>query len=351
MSRKVLIVLSILILGAACSSGGGSKLDKSIGEGKALVRVGGEEIHEGYLNLLQRVNPGLKAQLEIPSGKKRLVDNLVEQELFYQESQKRGLEKDPVVQEKVDLYRRVIVAQSLLDDEVDKKAKDYYDKNKEKEFERVKVAHIFFSAMPKLPPPTPGKAPTPPTEADKKKAEDAAEAKAKEAYGRLNQGDPWEVVVKDMSDDKATAPRGGEMGYLTRGDRRAERLEYQGLIDAAFTLPKGKYSEPIKAKDGWHIVQVLEDKEIQPYDDVAMSIKFKVRGETKAALVADLKQKTKVEYLDASLAESPPSLPMGPGALPPGLEMKTAPQAQPAETKPAGMKPAEATPSETKPIK
>src|SRR4030095_14198877 len=168
MSWKLILWALVLTLSSACSSSGSSKLDKSIEEGKALVKVGGQEIHEGYLSLLQRVNPGLKAQLDIPSGKKRLVDNLVEQELFYQESMKRGLEKNPVVQEKVDLYRRVIVAQSLLDDEVEKKAKDYYDKNKEKEFERIKVAHIFFSGLPKLPPPTPGKAPQPPSEADKK---------------------------------------------------------------------------------------------------------------------------------------------------------------------------------------
>jgi peptidyl-prolyl cis-trans isomerase C len=317
MPRKTLISVFLSLILCACGSGGSSTIDKSIEEGKPLVRVGDEKIHEGYLNLLQRVNPGIKAQLDMPMGKKRLVDNLVEQELFYQESLHRGLDKKPGVMEKADLYRRVIIAQSLLDDEVDKKAKEYYDQNKNKEFERVKVSHIFFSSIPKLAPPQPGKPPTPPTEEDKKKASDEAEAKAKEAYSRLKKGDAWDKVVEEMSDDKGSVSRGGDMGYLTQGDRRIDRLDYKGIVDAAFSLAKGAYSEPIQAKDGWHIIEVTEDKAIQPYDDVAMQIKFRVRGETKSNLLNELKQKMKIQYLDVSLAESMPAMPMPPPMAPP----------------------------------
>jgi peptidyl-prolyl cis-trans isomerase C len=335
MVRKFFLFGFMALLVSSCGSkGGSSRLDKSIEEGKPLVQVGDEKIHEGYLDLLQRINPGLKSQMDIPMGRKRLVDNLVEQELLYQESLKRGLEKNPQVKEKVALYRRVIVAQSLLDDEVEKKAKDYYDQNKEKEFERVKIAHIFFSGMPKIEPPMPGKPPPPPpSEAEKKKAEDAAGAKAKEAYDRLKKGESWDSVVTAMSDDKVSASRGGEMGYISRGDRRAERLEYQGIIDAAFSLAKGAFSEPIKAKDGWHIIQVIEEKKVQPYDEVAMAIKFKVRGEAKNSLLADLKKKMKVEYLDASLAEPTSEASPIPPPPPPPSETKST-ETKPTETKP-----------------
>jgi len=312
----VLIPLVAFIL-SACGSGGSSSIDKSINQGKPLVRVGDEKIHEGYLNLLQRVNPGIKAQLDMPMGKKRLVDNLVEQELFYQESVKRGLDDKPAVIEKADLYRRVIIAQSLVDDEVEKKAKAYYDQNKDKEFERVKVAHIFFSSNPKPPPPVPGKPPTPPSEEDKKRTGTEAEAKAKQAHQRLKSGEPWDKVVQEMSDDKGSAGRGGDMGYLTKGDRRIERLDYKALVDTAFALAKGAYSEPIQAKDGWHIIQVTEEKKSQPFEEVAMQIKFKVRGETKNNLLNELKGKMKVQYLDVSLAESMPAMPMPP-PVPPG---------------------------------
>lgn len=334
MSKKLLALLALPLLASACGSRGSSDIDKAISQGKPLVRVGDEKIHEGYLDLLQKVNPGIKAQLENPMGKKRVLDNLIEQELLYQESVKRGVDKLPEVQDKAELYKRVIIAQSLIDTEVDKRAKDYYDKNKDKEFERVKVAQIFISNQAPMQPAAPGKPPAPPSEEDKKKAEAAAEAKAKEAYAKLQGGESWDEVAKTMSDDKAGAARGGEMGYLTKGDRRIERLEYQKLIDAAFSLPKDKYSEPIKAKDGWHIVKVMEDKKAQSFDEVSNSIKFKIRGETKNAVMADLKKEYKIQFLDVSLAESAPAMPMMPLA-PKAPESKAAVESKPAESKPA----------------
>ncbi len=350
MNKKLYALVALAVAASACGSRGSSSIDQAISKGKPLVRVGDEKINEGYLDLLQKINPGIKAQLENPMGKKRVLDNLIEQELLYQESVKRGVDKLPEVQDKAELYKRVIVAQSLIDTEVDKRAQDYYDKNKDKEFERVKVSQIFVSNQPAMPPPTPGKPPTPPSEEDKKKAEAAAAAKIKEAYEKLQKGESWDEVVKSMSDDKAGAAKGGDMGYLSKGDRRVERMDYQKLIDTAFTLPKGKYSEPIQAKDGWHIIEVTEDKKVQPFDEVSNQIKFKIRGETKNAVMADLKKNYKIQFLDVSLAESapatPPPMPMGmmppgaagtaPAAPPPPGAPKLSIDAKPAESAPAG---------------
>ncbi|MBF0492219.1 MAG: peptidylprolyl isomerase [Deltaproteobacteria bacterium] len=290
----------------ACNSS--SSIDRYLSQGKALARVGNEKINEGYLLLLQKVNPGIKAQIETPQGKKRIVDNLIEQEMLYQESVSRGLDKQAAIQEKVDLYKRVMVAQSLLENELDKKTLDYYNQNKAKEFERIKVSHIFFASQPPAQNMTPGNPPPPPpSDEERKKAETEAEAKAKKAYDRLKAGEPWDTLVKDSSDDKMSAENGGDFGYITRGDRRIERLEYQGLVDAAFKMKKGEYSEPIKAKDGWHILKAIEEKEIQSFEEASNAIKLKMRGEVKGLVMADLKKKMKVEYLDTSLADSTPS--------------------------------------------
>ncbi len=338
MSKKLIAVFALAALASACGSRTSSNIDKAISEGKPLVRVGDEKIHEGYLDLLQKINPGIKAQLESPMGKKRVLDNLIEQELLYQESIKRGIDKLPEVKDKAELYTRVIIAQSLIDEEVNKRAKDYYDKNKDKEFERVKVSQIFFSNQPKMPPPSPGKPPAPPSEEEKKKANAEAEAKAKEAYSKLKSGEAWDEVVKNMSDDKASAARGGEMGYLTPGDKRMERLDYKNLVDTAFKLNKDQYSEPIQAKDGWHIIKVTEEKKVQPFDEVSNPIKFKIRGETKNAVMADLKKEYKIQFLDVSLAEPSPGKPEV-GIQPIG------------ETKPAETKTAESKAAESKPAK
>ncbi len=144
----------------------------------------------------------------------------------------------------------------------------------------------------------------------------ADRALTEQAYERLKNGEKWDVVAKEMSDDKSSATRGGEIGYLTLSDPRAERLEYKKMIETAMGLKKEAYSEPILAKDGWHIVKVLEEKSSQKFEDVSMAIKMRQRGRVKEDLMARLRTQNKVEYLDTSLIEgidsskpTPPQLP------------------------------------------
>jgi len=106
-----------------------------------LVDINGNKITEGDLDFLGEINPRIKSQLASPVGKKRLLDNLVEQELLYQEAVKEGVNRDPKVKAKVDLYRRVIIAQSLIEESIDKKAKEYYDANLD-EFKKLKLSQI-----------------------------------------------------------------------------------------------------------------------------------------------------------------------------------------------------------------
>ncbi len=133
---KIILSLVISFTLASFSGCGGKK-------GETLVKVGGEKITEGDLDLLIRVNPRLKARLAAPSGKQKLVENYVEQELFYQESKKRGLHRSAAVRDKIDLYDKILIAQAILDDELDKKVKEYYENHRD-EFERTKISHILI---------------------------------------------------------------------------------------------------------------------------------------------------------------------------------------------------------------
>ncbi|MDR0572000.1 MAG: peptidylprolyl isomerase [Rickettsiales bacterium] len=66
-------------------------------------------------------------------------------------------------------------------------------------------------------------------------------------------------VAQRRSKDKASAIRGGNIGYVIK-----EELENQDFADIVFLLKEGEISKPIETKDGWHIVKVNDIRMIKP---------------------------------------------------------------------------------------
>ncbi len=110
----LLLLASCVVVFSACSGKGG----------KTLVSINSKDITEGDLDFLGTINPRIQAQIATPFGKKQILDNLVEQELLYQAAMKKGLQRDSKVRAKIDLYKRVIISQSLLENEIEKAGKD-----------------------------------------------------------------------------------------------------------------------------------------------------------------------------------------------------------------------------------
>ncbi len=111
-----LILMIACIASFACGSTPSS--------GKVLVDINGESITEGDLEFLGQINPRIRSQLASPAGKQQLLDNLTEQALLYQAAIKDGTNHDTAVKAKIDLYRRVIIAQSLIEKEQQKLPKN-----------------------------------------------------------------------------------------------------------------------------------------------------------------------------------------------------------------------------------
>lgn len=83
------------------------------------------------------------------------------------------------------------------------------------------------------------------------------QSKALEAIQRLNNGEKFNVVAQEMSEDKAKS--GGDLGWQVRGQMVGPFQE------AAFNLPKSSLAnptyttEPVKTVHGYHVIMV-EDK-------------------------------------------------------------------------------------------
>ncbi len=93
---------------------------------------------------------------------------------------------------------------------------------------------------------------------DKEKKEQEALDKAKEVIQKLKDGEKFEDLAKEYSDDSATAENGGELEPFNHDSGMDENF-----LKAAMGLENGKYTEePIKSTYGYHIIlkEKQEDK-------------------------------------------------------------------------------------------
>jgi len=66
---------------------------------------------------------------------------------------------------------------------------------------------------------------------------------------RLKKGEKFAVLAKELSIDRGSGKRGGDLGYFSRG-RMVKPFEQE-----AFKLNVGQISEPVKTEFGYHVIK------------------------------------------------------------------------------------------------
>ncbi len=143
----------------------------------------------------------------------------------------------------------------------------------------IKAAHIMIVSNEKT------------TEEDAKKAK----KKITEIYQKLQAGEAFAKLADRYSDDRGSAPKGGDLGWFGAG-RMVPDFEM-----IAFAIQEvGQYSEPFLTQYGWHIV-LLEDRRHQgTYEEEYEKLSKKVKGDRRSlgsehALVLKLMKDYKVK--------------------------------------------------------
>lgn len=139
-------------------------------------------------------------------------------------------------------YRRNLavkdyIKKQIKDDEINK----YYENDVRGD---IKASHILIK------PATTDSS----TEEEKAKAEEEALKKAKDVIKRLDKGEKFSDLAKELSDD-GSASDGGDLGYFSKG-KMVDAFE-----NAVVKLEKGKYTtEPVKSEYGYHIILKVDQK-------------------------------------------------------------------------------------------
>ncbi len=121
-------------------------------------------------------------------------------------------------------------------------------------------------------------------------------------YNALQHGADFATLAKNCSEDKGTAPRGGELPWI--GFRQTVK-EFE---DVAYSLKKDEYSKPFRSPSGMHIVKLIDRKTIEPFDEkkdeIVRRLSRQGRGDKGAeVLVEKLEKSYSFSLNEKSVAE------------------------------------------------
>ena len=237
-SRFLFAGLAVLAA-AACSPPPEEEVPVRV-EGATAATVNGEKIYVSDVEL-EAVARGL-----VPAGQKvkagdpdydTVLSQLIDQKLMAQEALRRGLDKDPAAQRRLQMAAERILGNLLVENLV---AEDVTEDQIEAMYEEqvtlqqdddeVRIAHILVDTK----------------------------EEAQELFDRVQSGESFESLVSTYSKDSATRMEQGDLGYVSPNDEPAP------LPLVIANTGVGEVSPPFQTADGWHILKVKDRRSRPP---------------------------------------------------------------------------------------
>ncbi|WP_309609796.1 peptidylprolyl isomerase [Flavobacterium sp.] len=124
---------------------------------------------------------------------------------------------------------------------------------------------------------------------------DAEKAKStiQDIYSKLKQGENFESLAGQFSQDKSSAPKGGVLPRFGSGQLSSNEFE---SVAFGLTAPNS-YSEPFQTQFGWHIVKLIEKHPIKTYEESERDLDSKIRKDDRSRLITNsLNEKLRKKY-------------------------------------------------------
>jgi len=311
----VFVSLAFIVLPSAAEEEKASEGKVALVNGSVITQGDFDREMSGLQQRLARRGESVNDE-QLSELKKDVLQNLINLELLYQESQKSGIKiEETAVNEQLDAVKKqfpnddefnnALLKMDLtetglksqikkglaIDQFIDKRfadkitvsekeAKSFYDSNPDafKQPGQVKASHILIKVAPDAD--------------DAQKA--AARKKIEEIQKKVERGDDFAALAKESSQCPSSAS-GGDLGFFGRG-QMAKPFE-----DAAFALEPGEISDIVETRFGYHIIKTTEKKSgtTMAYEDVKEKLmqflKQKKLQEKLGEYAKELEKKAKVE--------------------------------------------------------
>lgn len=273
-----------------------------------VMTIGTEKItREQFEAIIRGLPERVQSQLKSGAEKRRLADQLADMLALAQEAKKRGLDQTAEMKQRLAMQSQQVLAQSAyekISGEVkpdDAALKAYYDQHKS-EYEEVKARHILVPFKGSGVPLKPG---------SKEMTEEEALAKTQEIRKKIQGGADFAAVAKEESSDTGSAAQGGLLPPFSHGQMVPQ------FEEAAFALPIGQLSEPVKSPFGYHLIQVQEHKS-KSFDEVKDNIGKQLQPDLARKAVENIRKSANVTLNDGYF---------GPASQPVPVVMQPAPPA------------------------
>lgn len=148
---------------------------------------------------------------------------------YYDENSSEFLTQEQVVVEYVELEKSAFFDQVVVDDAA---LQELYQAEIANLVEQRHAAHILFEVTADV-------------------TDEQAKAAAQSAIERINAGEEFAAVAKEVSDDIGSAEQGGDLGFAAQG------VYDPAFEDALYALEKGQISAPVRTDYGWHVIKLL----------------------------------------------------------------------------------------------
>ena len=120
-----------------------------------------------------------------------------------------------------------------------------------------------------------------------------AKSTIEEIYQKIQQGENFESLAQQFSDDKSSSVRGGVLQRFGSGQLSSEEFE-----NVAFGLKeKNQISTPFETQFGWHIVKLIEKHPVGTLADTKAELEDKIKRDERSLLITNsLAKKMRSKY-------------------------------------------------------
>lgn len=219
---------------------------------EVVAKVCGKEIKkEDVVNFANMLGPQLTMQFQSKDGVKKLVEEMVNQAMLYNNAIDEKLDeseeyKAEMAKAKENILTNMTFKKALeCEEATDEELKNYYNEFKDEfsEPESRSASHILVDS----------------------------EDKAKDIKAKIDKGEDFANLAQEHSACPSKA-NGGDLGTFHRGQMVKE------FDDKVFSMSLGEVSEPVKTQFGYHIIKLNEinDAKARSFDEVKDEVRAHV---------------------------------------------------------------------------